>query len=261
MVCLTLVGHTFAQEGETTPEPQQTDFITFYEAAMTEYRAQFKDRTLSDYRIGYLGSLTPSYEGELLSGDNIRANFPDVMIITSEEDRAIWVSEGEANAIVIHPSALSWIDTKWVQDAYLHGMAVGTIGMTYEQHAELTGDNCTLPAKAGNPAANNPKAVRPFNSTTILFSVWVLDDHLLTPEERELSYATGLSECDLPELDREVGRGTHSGYNILDFDQEDGLEQLERGLIFYAGTRERFIGEMMFQDELINVWHSQESGE
>jgi len=259
IICLIFTGQAFAQESEETPEPSsgQEDFITFYDVRMAEYRSQREERTLANYRIVYLGNVTTTYEGDLFSQENILANFPDISVLTSADEVAAWALDGEANAIVIHPSALAWIDVKWVQEAYLHGASVGTIGLRYEQHAELTGDYCTLPAKSGDPSANNPNEVRSFNSTTMLISVWVLDDHLLTSEERERSYATGLIECDLPDLEREVEREIQSGYEIVSLDL-GGLEQFENVLTYYAGTRERVISESIARGDIVMAWHNRE---
>ena len=256
VACLLLTGQAFSQESDATPEPSsgQEDFITFYDVRMAEYRSQREERTLADYQIVYLGDLETTYEGNFFSGENIRAHFPDISVLTSADEFNAWSSDGEPNAIVIHASALSWLNVEWVQASYLYGTAVGTIGMSYALHNHLTGDNCTFPVIFEDSVVDNLSEVRPVNSSTMFISAWVLDDHLLTTNERELLYATGLSECRLPKLAREVAIGLNSSYNIFDLDLNH-LEQFQAILVSYAGTRDDVIAEGVFADEIQATWH------
>ncbi|MBK9123795.1 MAG: hypothetical protein IPM16_11840 [Chloroflexi bacterium] len=124
------------------------------------YFAQFRTRTAADYNLVYIvGPALLEDTASYVAVNILQDNIPNLVVVASGSDfeRLAENDWTRFDSIVIHRSALEWLDAESIQRAYARGIAVTTLGMRFEEHAALTGDRCSLPATRGDPLLNDPR--------------------------------------------------------------------------------------------------------
>ena len=108
--------------------------------SMLDFRSELATRTLADYRVVYvtdeaaIGSnpyLTPEALAE--SQIHFATNWDDVLALNDE---------AAIQGLIIHQSALDFVDYEWVQQAYRDAVPVVGVNLFFPEMSELTGDLC-----------------------------------------------------------------------------------------------------------------------
>jgi hypothetical protein len=183
--------------GEATPvqmtkaEYSQHLFVTerlpLYEAAINESQ-----------RIVYALDSSLVSDNLLIAPKNLQGIFPQLLIVGSQAELSALHEQAPIQGMIIHVSALTWIEMSWVQYHYLNGMPVLSIDMSFGQHAQITGDYCGYPVTEqtahGNAFTWDPRYAGVMGHTTIN-SYWLF--YPANPEQRQ-TYASYLAgECEL----------------------------------------------------------------
>lgn len=109
------------------------------------YAALAQSRTPADYRIAILLSDELSQTTTLLTPQIMGKVFPQTIWI---HDLKTWdnaLTDKDFDGLIIHASALSWLDGESVKQAYWRGTPAIVLDMTFEARAKLLGDYVTFP--------------------------------------------------------------------------------------------------------------------
>jgi hypothetical protein len=243
-------GDSPQPEGELRPEEKAQRREDIRQEMTQAYRAQFADATLADFSVVYLVSESGINKDNLAAPDRMTTHIPNLRLAHSWE-QVQDIEQGHGiDAVLVHASALPWTDAAWIQQAYRRGTGILSIGLTFEEHQQLTGDLCTTP-KRGAPATNTLTRARMLDQATVLATVWVLAGSELTDDEKALIYDAELSQCeDRPELGEEKRWSIYSAYQIYDIVSDDDFDGLEQRLIGVALAREVISGEEALDMEI-----------
>lgn len=214
------------------PNAEATSFAAHLAEKRIAFSVAFAQKSWDDYRIAVLGR------------DGLaRLSLPDALILEDAEALSDWLNAGRPDALLILPDALDWLDPADVQTAYRGGTGILTSGLTFAQHAELTGDACTLP----DIEADEPQPA-------LIASVWVLiNGEALDDAQREVVYETGLVACDSGKTERLSDQpwGVHTGYHLEPSYREGATSAL---LLEFAASRSYQVGAFEVQQTALAEW-------
>jgi len=128
-------------ENQNIP-PLPIDINKYFSEA---YAALAQSRTPTDYRVAILISDELSQSTTLLTPEIMGTVFPQAIWIPDLKTWDNARTDRDFDGLIIHASALSWLDSESVKQAYWHGTATIVLDMTFEARAKLLGDYVTFP--------------------------------------------------------------------------------------------------------------------
>jgi len=245
-----------AQPAEPVPTPlpltreQRMRAIQIRTEITRAYYDQFTALTLADYSTAYLvGPALLEDSASLVSPEAVIGHIPTILVFVSGDKLPPDNDESgrRFDAVIIHRSALAWLDTAWVQESYGNGMSITTIGMTFDEHRLVTGDRCNLPA-GGDPIQNSPNREPGRSSVSSITSKYVLRTDGLSAEQVAQFIEADLQTCKSAS-DRLEG-ATLSGYVIHDLRSDDDLRLLRAVISNETKTADAFRGLGVIYEEI-----------
>lgn len=130
-----------------------------------------------DYQVVYLITENALAPDALISPENILAALPTIKVIHHWDDFRAFVDKTPVDGLVIHGSAIEWIDPEWTQNAYAHGSPIITLDSNFYGWATATGNYCEYPLSRlddkANPFTYNP-GYDPSKGHVLLSGIWVM---------------------------------------------------------------------------------------
>ncbi|MCU0499136.1 MAG: hypothetical protein MUF87_17420 [Anaerolineae bacterium] len=163
--------------GNPTVSPPDINYqiAELYSAHVKKYET----RQLTDYRVAYLVGELP--KESLISPEQMQGVYPNLLIAQQWEDVLNLEQESRLDGLIIHQSALPWVDTAWTQRAYAEGKLFAVLDMSFGQRAEVIGDYCSYPVNERTRDLNLYSYSERQNGHHVLMTFWVL----LTDDESQ----------------------------------------------------------------------------
>lgn len=139
----------------------------------------YESRQLTDYRVAYLVGELP--EESFVSAKQMQGVYPNLLIAQQWEEVLRLESEARLDGLIIHQSALPWVDTAWTQRAYAESKLITVLDMSFGQRAEVTGDYCSYPVNERTRDLNLYTYSERQGGHHVLMTFWVL----LTEDENQ----------------------------------------------------------------------------
>lgn len=138
-----LTRYSFAQATATpVPTPTPIDFEAYNRLFATVRIPMYEAAINDDQRIVYALDSASVPEDLIIAPNNLQAIFPKVLIAESQADLIDLHEQMPLHALILHVSALTWIDPDWVHYQYLNGTPLITIDMTFSQSSPLLSSGC-----------------------------------------------------------------------------------------------------------------------
>lgn len=137
---------TFAQDAEPTPTSEPDAEA---EQRLRSYSQTLASQDISAYNIMYLISENTA-SNPLIAADQL-ADLLGAKIVSSWAEFLSLNAEQPAAGVLIHASAIDWVDPDWTRDAYRNRrIPIVGINLYFDEMATLTGNSC-LARGAVNP--------------------------------------------------------------------------------------------------------------
>jgi hypothetical protein len=231
-----------AQTGTLPLLPPPNVEATTYElqAAATQQAHQAELRRIIDIRRAVTRYHIAYFADDVSDASQIAGEMskwlPTLELITSMNGLEFAASpdRGQFDVAVIDVSALSWLDVDWLRAQYAAGMPVLTIGMTYNEHREVTGDQCNVP-RGGKPIGRSQALDQNApNFSVIISSIDLRYKSRFTPETWAGFVEAALRTCD----DMNVLTGYSASYATLDIFKVEDFQRFTVGLVGIAQSYE-----------------------
>lgn len=166
-----------AQDENTAPE-----YVAAIKQMYRDYYRQFENRTLADYRIAYLISSEAALADSWVSPERLTADAPTLEIAHSWDELLYLHTQESLDEVIIHSSALGFVDTVWTQSAYRLGIVIIGVNTSFEEWRILTGDECSFKQEG-----------RPFSGDFFIATYYAL--RLNNESDRDAVADTLFKEC------------------------------------------------------------------